>query len=411
MESKKKNTIITTFAITLLMIALVSGTFAYFSAQGGGSTSRNVSVTSNTTDLLTFQVANDITFTASEANFYQGGNNVSGSTTASATLVPNNNTNQATMNYYMYLDLTSNPITYSSTNTNEDPELLLQVFDGSNQLVTLTGLGSQVTVGGLTGYNITGKEGIITLLDNHTITANGATEVENWRVVITLVNLAVDQNDNTNKTILGEIVLSKSALTPSGNTTNNDSESTYVYWNDNFSNIYYSLNQIPDDNTKDAPGGISYSSRVELATALDTAYANALAYTTFANSPIYIKSDEENESFNHEVCLWYNNDEFCIAPNYWAGDSQEDSDGLLTKAKLKADLENTFGITLYNDISTALAANSSNYCDSIWGYALCYVENFNFIAYSFGDVSIFSSADNMMCGVSNDGTAYCKQDS
>ena len=210
MEEKKKNSaIITVFGLAVLMVALVGATFAYFRAQQGGTSTQDVSVTSNTTDNLSFTIGNDITFTASEANFYQGGTNISGNATASAVLTPNNKTNQATMNYYMYLNLTSNPTVYSTGNTNEDAELVLQVFDGNNQLVTLSDLGNQVALGNGYGYDITGKTGLLTLLDNHAITANGSTTTENWSVVITLVNLNLDQYDNTNKLITGEVILRK----------------------------------------------------------------------------------------------------------------------------------------------------------------------------------------------------------
>ena len=210
MDGKKKNSTITTvFGLLVLMIAIISTTFAYFRAQGGVATSEDVSVTSNTTDLLSFQINDDISFRVSESNLYEGGNNVSGNATASAILTPNNKTNQATMNYYMYLNLTSNPTVYSSGNTNHDAELVLQVFDGNNQLVTLSGLGNQIVLGNSYGYDITGRQGLITLLDNHAITANNASTTENWSIVITVVNLNVDQLDNTNKTITGEVILRK----------------------------------------------------------------------------------------------------------------------------------------------------------------------------------------------------------
>ena len=60
---EKKKAYLTVAALTALLLILVGATFAYFVSQGGGTTSRNVSVTSNTTDLLTFQIANDISFT------------------------------------------------------------------------------------------------------------------------------------------------------------------------------------------------------------------------------------------------------------------------------------------------------------------------------------------------------------
>ncbi len=206
--TKDKNKTLTIVAIIVIVITLIGMTYAYFAPQMGGSTSKNTTVTSNTTDLLTFSINRDISFTVTQNDFQENGTNKSGDATATATLTPNNKTEAATMNYYLYLNLQSNPTVYSEANTNEDPELMLQVFDGSNQLVTLTGLGTQKTIKGVTGYDITGVSGLKTLLNNHAISAsNNTATIENWRIVITLINLDVNQNDNTGKTISAEIII------------------------------------------------------------------------------------------------------------------------------------------------------------------------------------------------------------
>ncbi len=203
-----KNKILTLIAIITIVLTLIGATYAFFAAQAGGTTSTNATVTSNTTDLLTFSMNRDISFTVTQSDFQENGTNKSGDATATATLTPNNKTGAATMNYYLYLNLQSNPTLYSGSNTNEDPELMLQVFDGNNQLVTLTGLGTQKTIKGVTGYDITGVTGLKTLLDNHAISAsNNTATIENWKVVITLINLDVNQNDNTGKTISAEIII------------------------------------------------------------------------------------------------------------------------------------------------------------------------------------------------------------
>ena len=171
----KKNKTITLVAIITLLLMVVGATYAFFAPQNGGTTSTNATVTSNTTDLLTFSINRDISFTVTQALFAENGENQSGDATATATLTPNNKTGAATMNYYLYLNLQSNPTVYSEANTNHDPELMLQVFDGNNQLVTLTGLGTQKTIKGVTGYDITGVSGLKTLLDNHAISASNNT--------------------------------------------------------------------------------------------------------------------------------------------------------------------------------------------------------------------------------------------
>ena len=212
--TNKNNKVLTIVAIIFLLLMIIGATYAFFEAEGGETTGDDAIVTSNTTDLLTFSIDKDISFTVAQDDFTSGGQNKSGDATSTATLTPNNKTGAATMYYYMYLNITENPTVYSSTNTNEDPELMLQVFDGNNQLVTLTGLGTQKTIKGVTGYDITGVTGLKALLDNHAISAtNNTATIENWRVVVTLINLDVDQFDNTGKEISAELIIRQDEMT------------------------------------------------------------------------------------------------------------------------------------------------------------------------------------------------------
>ena len=84
-------------SISVLAIILIGSTFAFFRAQQNGTSTNDISAISNTTDNLTFQISNDISFTASTANFYQEINNVSDESIATSTLTPNNKTNQETI--------------------------------------------------------------------------------------------------------------------------------------------------------------------------------------------------------------------------------------------------------------------------------------------------------------------------
>ena len=352
--------------IALLLILVVSTTYAFFAPQAGGTTSTNATVTSNTTDLLTFSINRDISFTVTQADFEENGTNQSGDATATATLTPNNKTGAATMNYYLYLNIESNPTVYSVANTNHDPELMLQVFNGNNQLVTLTGLGTQKTIKGVTGYDITTLEGPIALLDNHAISAsNNTSTIENWRVVITLINLDVNQNDNTGKSIVGKIVISE------GNPI------SYLYWNRDFYDIRYTSSEVPVGPNVDG----TYETRELLAT----------AYSNWSNTPVYIKTTKVNGTVTgHKACLWYNNREFCMSPNYW------DTDDTTTKAKLKADMENALGITI---------ADSS--CNPFTISAYCYAESFYCYAYANGSVRCGSLLSGGRCNVDGNGSAYC----
>ena len=178
MKTKKSTAIVSAVAIITIAIMVIGATFAYFRAQGGSAVTKDVQITAHTVDRLSFYVDQDINIEVSQLDFQSGGNNKSGDATATAILTPNSKTGAATRNYYVYLQIDTNEIDYSVANTNHQAELLLQVFDDNNQLVTITKLGSQVTVGSLTVYDITGLEGLYALLDNHEITASNFTETE-----------------------------------------------------------------------------------------------------------------------------------------------------------------------------------------------------------------------------------------
>ena len=211
MRKKKKILII---EIILIMITFIGLSYSFFRAHSGREVITDVRITTHTVDTFTLSVDENISLEATQQNFVNGGNNISGEANATAILTPNSKTGAVTKNYYLYLNLTRNDIIYSSANTNLDPELMLQVFDSSDNLVTLTGLGTQKTVDGLTGYDITGVKGLITILDNHEINAtNNVAITEEWRVVITLVNLDINQNDNTGCRVVGSLAISEDAPT------------------------------------------------------------------------------------------------------------------------------------------------------------------------------------------------------
>ena len=133
----------------VLVIVVVGATYAYFVAQGGGSANTDVNVQTNTTDSLSFSVGEEINITANQDNFGQGMDNQAGSTTASATLTANNATNQATKNYYLYLNITNNNFEY--TTEESTAELILTIIDQDGvELQTLDGY-NDVTVGDVSG--------------------------------------------------------------------------------------------------------------------------------------------------------------------------------------------------------------------------------------------------------------------
>ena len=220
MNLKNKKKYLPALGVIVLVVTFISLSYAFFQAQGGVGVSEDVHLLTHTLDSLAFSVSNNISIEATQDNFTNTDSNLSGTATATAVLIPNSKTGAATRNYYMYLAVAGNELGYSAANTNHDPEVMLQVFNGSNQLVTLTGLGTQKTIKGVTGYDITGVSGLIPLLDNHAITASSSTTTtETWRVVITYINLDVKQNENAGKEIVANLVVQEEEIKNPANVT------------------------------------------------------------------------------------------------------------------------------------------------------------------------------------------------
>ena len=241
MKSKKKNIIITSIGIILLLIAIVGASYAYFQASIGSGSTTPVTVEAGTIDSLVFDTGNPITLEANQDNFASGQGNRSGSTTASAILTANNQASSAvTYTYNVYLNITEN--TYVKTGSSA--ELVLRVTDpNTGNLVSIPDL-TQVTVGGVTGYDITEEDGLITIASNYAISTS-TTKTDTWNIYVYFVNLGTDQSDNAGAYFEGLIQITRetyatTAFTENcsaGQALNNCIVSTYT--TDGANNLYY----------------------------------------------------------------------------------------------------------------------------------------------------------------------------
>ena len=209
LKNEKKVLVLSFIGILTFIAVVVGATYAYFTAQGGGSANTNVNVQTATTDNLSFQVESAISLTANQEDFGSGMPNKSGSTTASATLTANNATNNATRNYYVYLDITSNNFEY--TTDDEQAELLLKITDPDGAEVTTLGSLERKTSGGVTGFDITTSTGLITIADNYEITSTG-TVTQEWQIEVIFANLDSDQNANTRKTFSANLIIQEDLI-------------------------------------------------------------------------------------------------------------------------------------------------------------------------------------------------------
>ena len=209
MKNKKAITLSVIASLALLSL-IIGATYAYFQASGGDGTSANLRVTTYTTDIITFEVGSNINIETNATLFSQGKGNASGTTFARATLTANNKTNSATENYSLFLNISDNTFVYSvDTNT---PELILTIKDKSNNEVTsIEGLTYKTVTDGkgttIKGFDITNKNGLLTLF-NKDITTTSKT-VEEWNVTVTFVNYNKDQTKNAGKKFDAQLIISK----------------------------------------------------------------------------------------------------------------------------------------------------------------------------------------------------------
>lgn len=209
MKNKKAITL-SVIASLALLVLIIGATYAYFQASGGDGTSANLRVTTYTTDIITFEVGSNINIETNATLFSQGKGNASGTTFARATLTANNKTNSATENYNLFLNISDNTFAYSvDTNT---PELILTIKDKSNnELTSIEGLTYKAVTDGkgttIKGFDITNKNGLLTLFNKDITTTS--TTVEEWNVTVTFVNYNKDQTKNAGKKFDAQLIISK----------------------------------------------------------------------------------------------------------------------------------------------------------------------------------------------------------
>ena len=213
MENKKTK-IISIVAVVALALTIITATYAYFNAQVGDPAAADIKVNANTVDTFTFSNGSAISFSINQDNFASGKGNQTGSTYASATLTANNKTNTATEHYYLYLNIENNTFTYSINEST--PEIIMTVTDSSgNEVTDISTLNHVIVTGAngdqVSGYDITNKNGLITLFNNREITTTSSKE-EKWNITITFVNYDENQNANAGKSMSAKVMIQKEKI-------------------------------------------------------------------------------------------------------------------------------------------------------------------------------------------------------
>ena len=193
-KSNKLLSILSVLIIGVFFILIARVTYAYL-APVFNSAKTDVMGSSDTVDDFKFELGEPLKIDATPTTLKENGTNYVTSTTAKALLKANSTKKTATYNYYVYFQITSNTFTYSDGST---PEIILTVTNPNGEEVTsIEGL-TYGTFNGVSGFDVTTKEGTFNIANSYEITSNSSTTytTQSWTIKITYLNLSIDQSTN-----------------------------------------------------------------------------------------------------------------------------------------------------------------------------------------------------------------------
>ena len=202
---KKLNLNKTKILILVLLVTvsvfLIGISYAYFQNQFDDEARSELEILSGTVDNLFFDIEKPLYINASVFNFGSGMENIQDDADATATLVPNNTTYEATASYNIYLVIEENELEY--TTEEHTPELVFNVTDpNGNKVENITGLLHYEN-----GFDITTRTGGFLIASDYVIEANNAVTNQVWNISIEFVNLDSNQNANLDKNFSAKIYM------------------------------------------------------------------------------------------------------------------------------------------------------------------------------------------------------------
>ncbi len=200
LDLNKTKILIITLIVTI-SVFLIGISYAYFQNQFGDDARSELEILSGTVDNLFFDIEKPLYINASVFNFGSGMENIQDDADATATLVPNNTTYEATASYNIYLVIEENELEY--TTEEHTPELVFNVTDpNGNEVENITGLLHYEN-----GFDITTRTGGFLIASDYVIEANNAVTNQVWNISIEFVNLDSNQNANLDKNFSAKIYM------------------------------------------------------------------------------------------------------------------------------------------------------------------------------------------------------------
>ena len=213
-ENIRKVILAILFVLILVVIALFIGLFTY--SYLGPAPTDELKGTGEVTpsgDTIIFSKGNDLSLSASTDNFHTGSGNLTDTTNPQVRLIASSDTNDASTTYFAGIRIYENTYTYSTTN--ETAELILSVYDENGNLLQASSDAlDYVTVGDVSGFDITGLTGAYNIAIDHPISTTSSTSgtTHTWTFTLTFVNLETDQSINETANLEMEVVLQKDKI-------------------------------------------------------------------------------------------------------------------------------------------------------------------------------------------------------
>ena len=196
-----KTKILILVLLVTISVFLIGVSYAYFQNQFDDEARSELEILSGTVDNLFFDIEKPLYINASVFNFGSGMENIQDDADATATLVPNNTTYEATASYNIYLVIEENELEY--TTEEHTPELVFNVTDpNGNEVENITGLLHYEN-----GFDITTRTGGFLIASDYVIEANNAVTNQVWNISIEFVNLDSNQNANLDKNFSAKIYM------------------------------------------------------------------------------------------------------------------------------------------------------------------------------------------------------------
>lgn len=211
-KNNKVLSVLSVLIIGLFFILVTRITYAYL-APVINDAQTNVVGSSDTVDDFKFELGDPLKIDATPTTLKENGDNYVTVTNANVLLKANSTKKTATYNYYIYLQIASNTFTYSDGST---PEIILSITNPNGEEITsIDGL-TYGTFNGVSGFDVTTKNGLFNIANAYEITSNSSTEytLQEWYIALIYINLPVDQSSNFGNSMKANVHITKNEQKP-----------------------------------------------------------------------------------------------------------------------------------------------------------------------------------------------------